>query len=281
MWQRFTERARKVIFFAQEESQKLGHDYVGPEHILLGLIRQPDSIAARVLEKLNVSLEKIMADTLSVLSHSEPSSHYDLTLTSRFKRVIELAFDEARSLNNNHIGTEHLLLALIREKDSIAAGVLDRNGITLEEARQTVEELQLAGGKAVKSRPYTEPPSTSSLLPLLAGDFLGEHIVICLSADEEGRAGKLIRAQCADVGALQLLMWERINAGSKHGVQFPTSGSLTSLLARVHSEAEGGAVDPVHLFLALLSDSDSDLPKALAGHGISLERSRELVKESA
>jgi len=142
MWQRFTERARKVVFYAQEEAQKFGEGYVSTEHLLLGLVRESDSVAARVLEKLGVSLNRIRAEVEKQLPRGDARPSQDMTLTPRAKRVIDLAYDEARNLNNNYIGTEHLLLGLIREGDGLAGRVLAKLGVELERARREVMSLQ-------------------------------------------------------------------------------------------------------------------------------------------
>src|SRR5688572_15558374 len=142
MWQRFTERARKVVFYAQEEAQKFGEGYVSTEHLLLGLVRESDSVAARVLEKLGVSLNRIRAEVEKQLPRGDARPSQDMTLTPRAKRVIDLAYDEARNLNNNYIGTEHLLLGLIREGDGLAGRVLAKLGVDLERTRREVMALQ-------------------------------------------------------------------------------------------------------------------------------------------
>jgi ATP-dependent Clp protease ATP-binding subunit ClpC len=142
MWQRFTERARKVVFYAQEEAQKFGEGYVSTEHLLLGLVREQDSVAARVLEKLGVSLNRIRQEVEKQLPRGDARPSQDMTLTPRAKRVIDLAYDEARNLNNNYIGTEHLLLGLIREGDGLAGRVLAKLGVELEKARREVMSLQ-------------------------------------------------------------------------------------------------------------------------------------------
>ena len=142
MWQRFTERARKVVFYAQEEAQKFGEGYVSTEHLLLGLVRESDSVAARVLDKLGVSLTRIRAEVEKQLPRGDARPSQDMTLTPRAKRVIDLAYDEARNLNNNYIGTEHLLLGLIREGDGLAGRVLAKLGVDLEKARRDVMSLQ-------------------------------------------------------------------------------------------------------------------------------------------
>lgn len=142
MWQRFTERARKVVFYAQEEATKFGEGYVSTEHLLLGLVREKDSVAARVLANIDASLDRIRAEVEKQLPRGDSRSNQEVTLTPRARRVIDLAYDEARNLNNNYIGTEHLLLGLIREGDGLAGRVLTKLGIDLERARREVMALQ-------------------------------------------------------------------------------------------------------------------------------------------
>src|SRR5687768_6725122 len=103
MWQRFTERARTVVFFAQQEAGKLGHNYVMPEHMLLGLLRQDDSVALRILDLLNVNLSQLKDELLRKMERGDGRLGQEMQLTPRAKRVIDLAYDEARALNNNYI----------------------------------------------------------------------------------------------------------------------------------------------------------------------------------
>ena len=131
MWQRFTERARKVVFYAQEEAGRLGENYVSTEHLLLGLVRENDSVAARILDRIGVSLGRIRSEIERQVARGDGRLGQDMQLTPRAKRVIDLAYDEARQLNNNYIGTEHLLLGLIREGEGLAGRVLSKLGVDL------------------------------------------------------------------------------------------------------------------------------------------------------
>jgi len=142
MWQRFTERARKVIFYAQEEAGRLGQNYVSTEHLLLGLIRENDTVAARILYRLGISLARIRSEVERQVAHGEGRLGQDMQLTPRAKRVIDIAYDEARQLNNNYIGTEHLLLGLMREAEGLAGKVLTMLGADLDRTRQEVRLLQ-------------------------------------------------------------------------------------------------------------------------------------------
>jgi hypothetical protein len=117
VWQRFTERARRVVFFAQEETARLGENYVSTEHLLLGLVRENDNVAARILEgRLGISLSSIRQETEKQVPRGPGNLGQDMQLTPRAKQMIDLAYEEARNLSNNYIGTEHVLLGLIREE---------------------------------------------------------------------------------------------------------------------------------------------------------------------
>ena len=154
MWQRFTERARRVVFFAQEEAARLGENYVGTEHFLLGLVRESDSVAARILDRLGVLPEDVRADIQRQVKRGKGSLGQDIQLTPRAKRVIDLAYEEARQLNNNYIGTEHLLLGLIREGDGLAARVLVKLGADLEATRREVYAMQEGEASAPRTGSY-------------------------------------------------------------------------------------------------------------------------------
>lgn len=142
MWQRFTERARKVIFYAQEEAQRLGENQVSTEHLLLGLVRETDSVAARILDRMGISLQRIRQEVERFAHRGDSRPGQEMQLTPRAKRVIDLAYDEARQLNNNYIGTEHLLLGLIREGEGLAARILTKLGVDLDRSRREVMQLQ-------------------------------------------------------------------------------------------------------------------------------------------
>ena len=140
---KFTVRARKALHLAQEEAQRLQHNYIGTEHLLLGLIREGDGVAAKVLNNLGVDLDKARSSVESVIGQGNRVVTGEIGLTPRAKKVIELAVDEARRLNHHYIGTEHLLLGLVREGEGIAAGVLESLGVNLEKAR--VQTMQVLG----------------------------------------------------------------------------------------------------------------------------------------
>jgi ATP-dependent Clp protease ATP-binding subunit ClpA len=124
MFERFTERARQVVVLAQEEARTLKHNYIGTEHILLGLLREEEGVAARVLAQLDVTVERVRAQVLRVVSPGEEAVAGQIPFTPRAKKVLELALREALGLGHNYIGTEHILLGLVRENDGVAARIL-------------------------------------------------------------------------------------------------------------------------------------------------------------
>ena len=148
---KFTERARRVLTLAQEEAQRFNHNYIGTEHLLLGLVREGDGVAAKVLSNLGVDLNKVRSAVEFIIGRGDRSGTGEIGLTPRAKKVIELAVDEARRLNHSYIGTEHLLLGLVREGEGVAAGVLESLGVNLERVRGETTRI-LAQSQPQQSR---------------------------------------------------------------------------------------------------------------------------------
>jgi hypothetical protein len=134
----FTNQARKVLTLAQDEAQRFNHNYIGTEHLLLGLVREGDGTAARVLQNMGIELTKVRTAVEFIIGRGDMSVHGEIGLTSRAKRVIELSIAESRSLGHRDIGTEHLLLGLLREGEGIGAGVLESLGANLDRTRAEV-----------------------------------------------------------------------------------------------------------------------------------------------
>src|SRR4030081_158597 len=151
MWEPFTERARRSIVLAQEEAQRLGNNYIGTEHILLGIISEGESLAAKVLETLGVNLAKVRQEVEAIVGRGGQTVQQEMVFTPRAKRVIELAFEEARQLNHNYIGTEHLLLGLIREGEGVAARALTNLGV--DPAKVRVQTTSLLGAEGQPPAP--------------------------------------------------------------------------------------------------------------------------------
>src|SRR5436190_10981650 len=164
---RFNDRAKRVLALAQDEAIRFNHNYIGTEHLLLGLVREGEGVAARVLDSLGVELSKVRTAVEFIIGRGDSTtSPSEITLSPRTKKVIELAIDEARKLGHSHVGTEHLLLGLVREGEGIASGVLESLGVSLEKVRHQViatlgqqhpqaTETTAAGGKSASSKTPT------------------------------------------------------------------------------------------------------------------------------
>ena len=171
MFERFTDRARRVVVLAQEEARLLNHNYIGTEHILLGLIHEGEGVAARGLESLGISLDSVRSQVVEIIGQGQQSPSGHIPFTPRAKKVLELSLREALQLGHNYIGTEHILLGLIREGEGVAAQVLQKLGADLPKVRQTViqllsgvsgEESGQSGGGGQPSRESS--PSGSTVL---------------------------------------------------------------------------------------------------------------------
>jgi ATP-dependent Clp protease ATP-binding subunit ClpC len=163
---KFTDRARKVLTLAQDEAQRFNHNYIGTEHLLLGLVREGEGVAARVLENMNVELPKVRTAVEFIIGRGDRPVVGEVGLTPRAKRVIELAIDEARRLGHNYIGTEHLLLGLVREGEGIAAGVLESLGVSLDKVRHEVIRVlsqSSSAGPAQETKRASKTPTVDQL----------------------------------------------------------------------------------------------------------------------
>ena len=176
-FEKFSERARRVLSLAQEEAQRFNHNYIGTEHILLGLVRETEGVAARVLSSLTVDLAKVRSAVEFIIGRGEKPADGEIGLTPRAKKVVELAVDEARRMNHTYIGTEHLLIGLLREGEGVAAGVLESLGVTLDKVRaETHRILSHSSGSG------TQGSRTGSKTPTL--DQLGVDLTLAAREDK-------------------------------------------------------------------------------------------------
>ena len=165
-FEKFSERARRVLSLAQEEAQRFNHNYIGTEHILLGLVRETDGVAARVLSNLGVDLNKVRSAVEFIIGRGDRPAQGEIGLTPRAKKVVELAVDEARRMTHTYIGTEHLLIGLLREGEGVAAGVLESLGVTLDKVRSETHRILSQTTPAASgygSRSSTRTPTLDQL----------------------------------------------------------------------------------------------------------------------
>jgi ATP-dependent Clp protease ATP-binding subunit ClpC len=199
LFERFTDQARRVVVLAQDEARILNHDYIGTEHILLGLSRE-EGVAAKALESLNISLEAVRRQVEEIIGRGPAPLPGHIPFTPRAKKVLELAFREAIQLGHDYIGTEHILLGLIREGEGVGAEVLQRLGADLYRVRRTVIQ-ELSGSPAVR---YGEMPSPSPfderekiLLSLLIQEGRTTSDIAKLLGVSEEKVGEIIQALIA------------------------------------------------------------------------------------
>src|SRR5690625_3895647 len=183
MFERFTDRARRVVVLAQDEARLLNHNYIGTEHILLGLIHEAEGVGAKALEALGVSLDAVREQVRDIIGEGNQTPSGHIPFTPRAKKVLELSLREALQLGHNYIGTEHILLGLIREGEGVAAQVLNKLGADLNRVRQPV--IQLLSGYQAKETvasggPAEGQPSGSAVL-----DQFGRNLT------QAAREGKL------------------------------------------------------------------------------------------
>ena len=199
MYERFTDRARKVMQLANQEAQRFNHEYIGTEHILLGLIKEGSGVAANVLKNLEVDLRKIRLEVEKLVqSGPEMVTMGKLPQTPRAKKVIEYSMEEARNLNHSYVGTEHILLGLLREQEGVAAQVLMNLGLKLEDVREEV--LNLLGHGAEGSEGERAPSGGGSSGDLFMQIFADVFGIPAVRNEVNGAAG-LGSAICAAVAA--------------------------------------------------------------------------------
>jgi ATP-dependent Clp protease ATP-binding subunit ClpC len=157
VFERFTERARQVVVYAQDEARVLNHNYIGTEHLLLGLLREEEGLAARVLESLRITLDEVRAQVARIIGHGEEAvTTAQIPFTPRAKKVLELSLREALSLGHNYIGTEHVLLGLVRVEDGVACRVLADFGASAAAVRDAV--IQQLSRLGTVQRPHLHEP---------------------------------------------------------------------------------------------------------------------------
>jgi ATP-dependent Clp protease ATP-binding subunit ClpC len=191
LFERFTDRAKRVMVLAQEEARMLNHNYIGTEHMLLGLIHEGDGVAAKALETLNISLEAVRRQVEEAIGQGQAAPTGHIPFTPRAKKVVELSLRESLQLHHDYIGTEHILLGLIREGDGVAAEILRKLGARLDRVRETVLQ-ELSRRSRRPPGKFTEREKIVLALLVQQGMPIGE-IATLLDVSEK-KVGEIVKA---------------------------------------------------------------------------------------
>ncbi len=298
-WQKFdgfTQQARKVISLAQEEAQRFRHNYIGTEHLLLGLVRQDEGVAIKVLTNLGVELGEVRQAVEFIIGTGDRIVLGDIGLTPRTKKVIELAIDEARHFNHQSVGTEHLLLGLVREGEGIAAGILKSLGVNLEKVRtQTIRMLNQVGSVSMEDvvAPGLQQTAAAKKVYKLAQEeaqrlqqnAIGtQHLLLGLMREGDGIAASVLSKLGVELEKLR----STIEAICKRGDQIGSGPIVLNQLAievLVGANLEARAlshdsIDTEHLLLGLIRLEESFAAAALQSLNVKLEQIRPSVMEA-
>ena len=241
MFERFTDRARRVVVLAQDEARRLDHNYIGTEHILLGLIHEGEGVAAKALQSLGISLDAVRQQVEEIIGRGQQTPSGHIPFTPRAKKVLELSLRESLQLGHTYIGTEHILLGLIREGDGVAAQVLVRLGADLNRVRQQVIEL-LHGHQA------EEPASAAS-------------------AERELRLLPGVQARLDVIEARLAAIEQRVGTG-------PDTSDLDEQIAQVRREKESAVDARDYERAASLRNREKELLKELRASKAALREQR-------
>jgi ATP-dependent Clp protease ATP-binding subunit ClpA len=302
MWQRFTERARRVVFFAQEEAARFGGNLVDTEHLLLGLVREEDSAACRILTRLGTPAGAVRTETEARVTRVQGDLSRATELTSKAKRVIDLAYEEARLLDNNYIGSEHLLVAIIREGDGLGARVLESLGIDLQRARAEVHGMQEGEALATTEAavvPISPDPSVIALTfterarrlvsdaqeeaVRLGENYVGtEHLLLGLLRQTDSVAARVLDGLSVPLGRIRSEIERQVTRG--HGnlgqdmlLTPPAKRVVQWALDEAH-RLKSEELGTEHLLLGLIREGDGLAARVLVRLGANLERTRSVIE---
>jgi ATP-dependent Clp protease ATP-binding subunit ClpA len=313
---RFNDRAKRVLALAQDEAIRFNHNYIGTEHLLLGLVREGEGVAARVLDSLGVELSKVrQAIEFTIGRGDATTSPSEITLAPPMKKAVELAIDEARKLGHSHVGTEHLLLGIVRQSESIAARVLGGLGVDLEKVRHhVIATLGQPHREVGASAPESVPPRVFSTHPQSTGQFTGpfdrftdrakrvlalaqdeamrfrhnyigtEHLLLGLIREEEGVAARALQTLGAELSKARTAVGFIIGQGE--AVTTPSEITLSPRTKKVIELAIDearklghGRVGTEHLLLGLAREGEGIASGVLESLGITMEKVRRAVIE--
>jgi ATP-dependent Clp protease ATP-binding subunit ClpA len=302
---KFTERARRSLSFAQEEAQRFQHSYIGTEHLLLGLVREGEGVASQVLARLGVELNAVRESVEFIIGRGDRIVLGEIGLTPRSKKVIELAVDEARRLNHHYIGTEHILLGLVREGEGIAAGVLGSLGVDLKRVRSELLKVlsndKNSPAEATSPEPVVPSPQWKSrnnfddyhfaeqvervlsyaqqeAFELQHSYVATEHLLLGLLREEGDGAAQILKSLGADLTRTRAGIETFVGRGER---TTPGEVPLTPLArAQIHLAAdeanrlEQNTISTEHLLLGLVREGEGIASSILGSLGVSLEMVR-------
>jgi ATP-dependent Clp protease ATP-binding subunit ClpA len=294
---RFTDRSKRVLALAQDEAIRFNHNYIGTEHLLLGLVREGEGVAARVLNAMGVELSTVRKTLEFTVGRGESTtSPSEITLSPRTKKVIELANDEASRLGHSHVGTEHLLLGLVREGEGIASGMLESLGLSLDRVRYqviaTLGQPQMHSGP--QSRPAVPPipierlsEEARRLLPAglmeaarRKSEFAGtEHLLLALAAEGAGAAGRALADAGVDAERITKavdLISERGETEARRIVWSPRAIAAFQLAVQEAGERPAGTG---HVLLGVLREGEGMASGILASLGVPRDQLEKIVRE--
>jgi ATP-dependent Clp protease ATP-binding subunit ClpA len=271
---RFDDRAKRVLALAQDEAIRFNHNYIGTEHLLLGLVREGESVAARVLDSLGVELSKVRtAVEFSVGRGDSTTSPSEIMLTPRTKKVIELAIDEARNLGHRHVRTEHLLLGLVREGEGIASGMLESLGVSYQNVRRELMRMlsqPYAESAEPRRGPFDRFNAGAKRVLALAQDealrfnhnYIGaEHLLLGLIRQQESIAGAVLRRLGVELERARTALKFIVGAGesttSGELIVSPRAKKIMELAVAEADRLGHTAVGPEHLLLGLVVEGGS------------------------
>jgi ATP-dependent Clp protease ATP-binding subunit ClpA len=297
---RFNDRAKRVLALAQDEAIQLKHNYIGAEHILLGLLREGESVAARALDSLGIELSKARTAVEFIIGPGDPAnmprSPSEITLSPRTKRVIELAIDEARRMGQSHVGPEHLLLGVVREGQGIASGVIESLGATLTQVRHQVlatlgqnPHLSTSGyaNTLVLTGPFDllDDPAKRVLAVAeeearqMRHNWIGtEHMLVALLRSD-GVAQRALTELGVTLDAVRTGVFKAVPPRETEVTEITVTPRVKTLLGRAITLAApvSDRLGPQHLLIALIADPDGIGSQVLTQLGVTKEKVREAV----
>ena len=296
MFERFTEKPIKAIMLAQEEARRLGHNFVGTEQILLGLIEEGTGVAAKVLKSMGVSLKDARIEVEKIIGRGSGDVEAEIPFTPRAKRVLEFSLEEAQQLGHNYIGTEHLLLGLIREGEGVAVRVLENLGVDLSKVPTLINEMLLEtveveediSQKSEKTfERFTEKAIKAIMLAQEEGRRLGhnfvgtEQILLGLIGEGTGVAAKVLKSMGVKLKDARLEVEKIIGRGSGDvGAEMPFTDKAKRVLKLSLEEArqlEHNYIGTEHLLLGLIREGEGVAARVLENLGVDISKVRTQV----